>query len=98
MRQLCELTEEQYEKLHDSGMLWEVYPEATGNYKVDTQPRQKMIVINHAGCYECPVYLTSKGDYVISQDHMEDIVDAVGDFDAMVLAHILDRLQEANNE
>lgn len=34
-RPLIELTREEYDMLLISGFLWELYPEATGNYEVD---------------------------------------------------------------
>lgn len=41
MGQFCEMARGEYEKLKSSGMLWEFYPEATGNYWVDSAPREE---------------------------------------------------------
>ena len=97
MKRLETFTEEEYEKLKASGMFWEIYPDATGNYASDTKPREKCITINHAGNYQCYVYLNKDGNYSIPEDYMEDIVEKIGDFDVVALAHILTRLQEAND-
>lgn len=32
---LIGMSEEDYQKLKNTGMLWEFYPDATGNYKQD---------------------------------------------------------------
>lgn len=34
-RELKSFTKKEYKKLLDSGFLWELYPDATGNYKKD---------------------------------------------------------------
>ena len=35
MKKLNDLSKEEYKALIDNGMLWDAYPEATGNYRKD---------------------------------------------------------------
>ena len=35
MKKLNDLTKEEHRALIDNGMLWDMYPEATGNYRKD---------------------------------------------------------------
>jgi hypothetical protein len=37
MKDLSKLTEEEYSLILKSGMMWEIFPEATGVYKQDCQ-------------------------------------------------------------
>jgi len=61
---LEDLTLDQYYKLIESGMLWEMYPEATGNYNQDTlNSIEEENKINMHYCYD-PLAIRDASEYI----------------------------------
>lgn len=83
MKKLSELSKDTYESLLNNELIFDVYPDATGEWDVDKLPESLEIYSKQSGSF---LKLVKKeGRYTIGRDDMIEYVDRLGLVDEEVV-------------
>lgn len=93
-KNLCDLSKEVYDKLKESGLLFEVYPEAKGVWDYDKLPHKVVFRSFQVGL---DVILNKKNDgYYIDKDDFIEYIERIVEIDADIVQELFKAITAAN--